>query len=79
VGELFAPTHLIVLSMVASFYGVVIVVPFWMIFKKSGFPGALSLLMVVPMVNLIMLYILAFSRWKVVPARGGGLGQFDAV
>lgn len=45
-----------------------IIVPFWQIFKKSGMGGPLSLLMVLPLVNIVMLYILAFSRWKVVPA-----------
>ena len=45
-----------------------IIVPFWQIFKKSGMGGPLSLLMVLPLVNVVMLYILAFSRWKVVPA-----------
>jgi hypothetical protein len=48
---------------------IVLVVPFWMIFKKAGFAGALSLLMIIPLVNLIMLYVLAFSRWKTVPAQ----------
>jgi hypothetical protein len=45
---------------------VVLVVPFWMIFKKAGFAGALSLLMFIPLVNLVMLYVLAFSNWKTV-------------
>ena len=39
----------------------VIIVPFWFIFKKAGHSQWLSLLMVVPIVNLIMLYFLAFS------------------
>ena len=38
-----------------------IIVPFWFIFKKAGHSQWLSLLMVVPMVNLIMLYYLAFA------------------
>ncbi|MGA2326416.1 MAG: hypothetical protein ABSH05_09010 [Bryobacteraceae bacterium] len=41
----------------------VLLVPFWKIFSKAGFHGALSLLMIVPGVNLVMLYVLAFSRW----------------
>ena len=51
-----------------------IIVPFWQIFKKSGMGGPLSLLMVLPLVNIVMLYILAFSRWKVVPAPEYGMG-----
>lgn len=45
-----------------------IIVPFWVIFKKAGLGGPLSLLMLIPFVGIIMLYVLAFSRWKVVPA-----------
>lgn len=45
----------------------VIIVPFWKIFAKAGFSGWLSLLMLLPLVNLIMLYFLAFARW---PATG---------
>ena len=41
----------------------VCVVPFWNIFRKAGFPGALALLMPVPGVNLVLLYILAFGEW----------------
>ncbi len=47
---------------------VIYLVPMWMIFKKAGFAPALSLLMVVPLVNIVMLYVLAFAPWKVVPA-----------
>jgi hypothetical protein len=41
----------------------VCVIPFWKIFRKAGFPPALSLLMPVPGVNLVLLYILAFADW----------------
>ena len=44
---------------------VMIVLPFWRIFAKAGFSGWLSLLMIVPMVNLIALYVLAFSDWPI--------------
>jgi hypothetical protein len=67
-GELFAPMHLVVLLVVSAVWGVVFVVPFWQIFKKAGLPAPLSLLMIFPLVNLAMLYVLAFSTWKVAPA-----------
>jgi hypothetical protein len=38
------------------------IVPFWPLFRKAGFAGALSLLMLVPGVNLLLLYFVAFSR-----------------
>jgi len=44
------------------------IVPYWQIFKKAGFPPALSILMILPFINLIMLYVLGFSQWKVIPA-----------
>ncbi|MDE1155264.1 MAG: hypothetical protein PW735_05975 [Acidobacteriaceae bacterium] len=46
----------------------ILIVPFWQIFKKAGMSPALSLLMVVPLANLVMLYVLAFSQWKIQPA-----------
>jgi hypothetical protein len=45
-----------------------IIVPFWVIFKKAGLGGPLSLLMLIPLAGIVMLYVLAFSKWKVVPA-----------
>ena len=44
-------------------FAALIIVPFWVIFAKAGFPRWLSLLMVVPLANLIMLYVFAFSAW----------------
>jgi hypothetical protein len=44
-------------------FAALIIVPFWFIFKKAGYSQWLSLLMVVPIVNLVMLYFLAFSDW----------------
>jgi len=52
--------HLIIIMTITP----VIVIPFWQIFKKAGMPGALSLLMVIPLIGTVLLYFLAFSRWK---------------
>ena len=46
---------------------VIVMIPFWFIWKKAGFSPWLSLIMLVPLGNIIMLYVLAFSDWKVVP------------
>ena len=40
-----------------------IIVPFWKIFTKAGFNGLSSLLMVVPIVNIIVLFYFAFAKW----------------
>ena len=42
----------------------VAIVPFWKIFSRLGFSGALSLLMVVPLVNVIVLFYVAFTDPK---------------
>lgn len=42
---------------------IIIVPPFWKIFAKAGYSGWLSLLMPIPIVNLIVLYVVAFSDW----------------
>ena len=42
----------------------------WRIFAKAGLPGPLALLWLLPGIGwIIALCILAFSEWKVVPAR----------
>ena len=46
---------------------VIVVIPCWFICKKAGFSPWLSLLNLVPVGNLIFLYVLAFADWKVVP------------
>lgn len=50
----------------------IVIVPTWFICKKAGFTPWLSLLVIVPFGGLILLYVLAFSEWKVVPAPAPG-------
>ncbi|MFI4913221.1 MAG: hypothetical protein ACIAQZ_16310 [Sedimentisphaeraceae bacterium JB056] len=40
-----------------------VIIPFWLIFKKAGFAGPLALLMLLPVANIVMLFVLAFSDW----------------
>jgi hypothetical protein len=46
----------------------IIIVPFWFICKKAGFSPWLTFLNIIPLGNLILIYVLAFSDWKVMPA-----------
>lgn len=39
------------------------VVCFWEICRKAGFPGYLSLLMLIPPASLIVIIVLAFAPW----------------
>lgn len=52
------------------FVGVIVIWPFWRIFSKAGFNGALAILMLVPIINVVMIFYLAFSEWP--SLRGGG-------
>ena len=45
----------------------VVVIPHWKIFSKAGFSGWLALLILLPFVNLIVLYVVAFSEWRTIP------------
>jgi hypothetical protein len=38
-------------------------VPFWRICDRLGIPGVTAVLIVVPMVNVVFLYWLAFAEW----------------
>jgi len=57
---------------VLAFYAVVvavIVIPFWMIWKRTGHSGAWGLLALVPLANVIALWALAFKKWPAVDGR----------
>jgi hypothetical protein len=49
--------------------GLIIVIPFWKIFQKAGFNAMLSILMLIPFVNLIMIFYLAFTEWPVLKGK----------
>ncbi|MCE5333604.1 MAG: hypothetical protein LLG06_03350 [Desulfobacteraceae bacterium] len=49
--------------------GVLALLPFWIIIRRTGLPGPLSLCLLVPVLNLIILYYVAFARWPAVEAR----------
>ncbi|MGH9606268.1 MAG: hypothetical protein ACRD3N_11290 [Terracidiphilus sp.] len=46
----------------------IVMVPCWFICKKAGFSPWLSLCCIIPTLGtLVLLYVLAFADWKVVP------------
>ncbi len=58
------------LVMIAVVIGLAIVlIPFWFICKKAGFTPWLTLLNLIPMGGLVLIYVLAFAQWKVVPVQ----------
>jgi len=52
-------------------YAVIVVVPFYQIWKRTGHNGWIALTMVVPIVNVVMLYVLAFKEWPALGDKGG--------
>ncbi|MDX1635524.1 MAG: hypothetical protein R3280_12865 [Marinobacter sp.] len=42
---------------------IVAVIPAWRICTRVGYPGWLGLLILVPILNLALLYFIAFSQW----------------
>jgi len=51
--------EIIILLIVA----LVVILPFWKIFSKAVFSGSLPLLMLIPLVNLLMIFFLVFTEW----------------
>jgi hypothetical protein len=57
-----------ILFFVLIFFVVIIaitIIPYWKIYQRTGQSGAISLLQLIPVINIIMLYVLAFSAWPI--------------
>jgi hypothetical protein len=54
-------------GIVVTLFPALIVVAFWQILRRVGYPGALALFALVPVVNVILLYVFAFSEWPNTP------------
>jgi hypothetical protein len=50
---------------IAAVVLILMIVVWWRIFDKTGHGGAMSLLMLLPIINIIMLLVLAFGEWPV--------------
>ena len=55
----FSIFHWILILLIAA----VLVVPFWKIFPRAGWPAPLALLMFIPVLNWVLLWVLAFKSW----------------
>ena len=61
-----AATGIILFSVIFSLAAIIFaVVIYWRIFAKAGYSGAMGLLMFIPIVNIVMLCILAFGEWPI--------------
>jgi len=68
---LMAPVFMILVLVILAIF----MIPFWFICKKAGFSPWLTLLNLVPFGGLILIYVLAFAEWKVVPTPQPGWPQ----
>jgi hypothetical protein len=57
--------HWIIVIIVLAIY----VVPIVIIIQKAGYSGWWCLIMLVPIVNIIMLWVFAFSDWPILRGR----------
>ncbi|MFO1143477.1 MAG: hypothetical protein U1E59_14015 [Amaricoccus sp.] len=48
---------------------VLLVVPYWKIWQRTGHSGAWALLMLIPLANIISLWVLAFKEWPALRGR----------
>jgi len=56
----------LLVSLVAGLIGLIFaIIIYWRIFSKAGYSGARSLLMLIPVVNLIIIIMFAFSEWPI--------------
>ena len=55
----FSVWHFIILL----FWIGLVLVPGWVIAKKAGYRGAWALLLLVPLVNLLVIWVFALARW----------------
>jgi len=63
VAALSAYTGVAFLFIAAAFIFTIVI--YWRIASKAGYNGAASLLLLIPLVNLIVLCIFAFSEWPI--------------
>jgi hypothetical protein len=55
---------------------IIVIIPFYRILGRIGFTPWLSVLTVIPLVNIIFIYYIAFSDWPIqkAPSATGGTG-----
>lgn len=54
------------------------IIAYWKIISKTGHPGPIALLMLLPLVNIIIIYWLALAEWPALRMAQGGAGMQPA-
>jgi len=44
---------------------IVLVIPAWRLCQRTGYPGWLGILILIPLVNIGFLYFIAFADWPI--------------
>ena len=57
------PMELMIMLLILGIMLVVTVLPFWFICVKAGFPGWYSFAMLIPILNIVLPFFLAFAEW----------------
>lgn len=47
----------------------VVLIPVWRICQRTGYPGWMGILILIPVVNIFFLYFMAFADWPAVKNR----------
>lgn len=47
-----------------------VVFPWWRIISRAGLPGPLALLAIIPVANLVLLWVIAFIDWPALKKTG---------
>ena len=63
--------EMLVVGFVAVLFAVLFVWPAWRVCSKAGFPGALSLIVVVPGGIIVLLFVLALVPWPALQGMPG--------
>jgi len=64
-----AVSIVLLILMIILFFSIInallIIIPFWRIFSKTGLSGWLSILCIIPIAHIIVLFYLAFAEWPI--------------
>jgi len=63
--------EMLIIGLMMSVVSFVLVFPFWKICSKAGFPGMLSIAIMIPGLNIVLLFFLAFAEWPALRQSNG--------
>ena len=58
-------TEILILTFLCIIFLLAYLISFWKIFNRVCYPGWASLIMLVPLLNIVALLFVAFSKWPI--------------